>query len=354
MVTEAEELQTKEFLKRAEVRTMKKDLQALREVDALKERYKIIKTKTPEEQKAEQAKKKLAAEKELTQQLEEKSGREGILQKRALDEREAEKNLKIYAEEGEKQQIFLLESQRIDLEKQVKTIEQEKDPNLKLIKNRALLERRDWEAKLNLIKENNRKLDTEENFLNEKSKTSNIPSEKKSLEERRYEIEGQRKITEKKVWEVEKQLEAIKNKIEQTDKSSEQLVVEKNSLKDRVSSIDTSLRDIYSTIITRVEETRSGQAKEQKLAREAAATIRLGEKETIQRQQRTHTAEPPKKIELLKRTVAPMEEKLAKTTQAEEEQRRKFIKDIDNWAEKKDNGLQQQKSVDLPPPPKKI
>ena len=56
MVTETEELQVKEFLKRAEVKTMKKDLQALREVDALKERDKIAKIKTLEEQKLEQEK----------------------------------------------------------------------------------------------------------------------------------------------------------------------------------------------------------------------------------------------------------------------------------------------------------
>ena len=43
MVTADEEAQAKEFLKRAEIRTMKKDLMALREVDALKERDKINK-----------------------------------------------------------------------------------------------------------------------------------------------------------------------------------------------------------------------------------------------------------------------------------------------------------------------
>ena len=56
MATEAEELQAKEFLKRAEIRTMKKDLMALRESDALKERDKIAKIKTLEEQQAEHKK----------------------------------------------------------------------------------------------------------------------------------------------------------------------------------------------------------------------------------------------------------------------------------------------------------
>ena len=50
MATEAEELEAKEFLKRAEIRTMRKDLLALREVDALTERDKIAHIKTFEEQ----------------------------------------------------------------------------------------------------------------------------------------------------------------------------------------------------------------------------------------------------------------------------------------------------------------
>ena len=48
MVTTDEEIQAKEFLKRAEIRTMRKDLKALREFDALKERDKIVKIKTIE------------------------------------------------------------------------------------------------------------------------------------------------------------------------------------------------------------------------------------------------------------------------------------------------------------------
>ena len=51
MTTETEELEAKEFLKRAEVRTMRKDLQKLRESDALKEKDKIIKSKTAEQEK---------------------------------------------------------------------------------------------------------------------------------------------------------------------------------------------------------------------------------------------------------------------------------------------------------------
>ena len=49
MATQAEETQAKEFLKRAEIRTMRKDLLSLREADSLKERDKIATIKTLED-----------------------------------------------------------------------------------------------------------------------------------------------------------------------------------------------------------------------------------------------------------------------------------------------------------------
>ena len=88
--------------------------------------------------------------------------------------------MKNYATEQERQQIFQLESQRLLFENQVDTVDQQKDPALKLEKNKILLERRGWEAKLNSIKEDNRKLDTEENFLIEKTQQTQNSVEKKS------------------------------------------------------------------------------------------------------------------------------------------------------------------------------
>ena len=117
MPTEAEETQAKEFLKRAEIKTMRKDLLGLREVDSLKERDKIAHIKTLEEQRLEQ---------EQKLQSEEKIQREEVLQKNESQERVAEKDLKNYATEQERQQIFLLESQRLGFEKQVDEIDKEK------------------------------------------------------------------------------------------------------------------------------------------------------------------------------------------------------------------------------------
>jgi hypothetical protein len=332
MTTETEELQTKEFLKRAEIRTMKKDLQKLREADSLKERYKIVNIKTLEEQQAEHEKQLKA--KETASAAIEKGRREEVLQKNEGQERIAEKDLKEYATEQERQQIFLLESQRLGFEKQAEEIDNKKDPALKLEKNKILLEKRNWEAKLNSVKEEVKKLDTEENFLIEKTEQSKIPSERKGLEERRREIENQRKEIEKRTWEAEKQLEAIEKKIKDTDDLSEKLVAEKNSLNQKVLGADKLLREIYSAVMAREEEKRMGNTRAQVQAREALAKTRAEEKESVQRQQ--WTGKLPEKNQKPNNAPipVPMKARLAKTFQAEEEQRKKFLQDVEQGTNK--------------------
>ena len=115
MATQIEEQQARDFLKRAEIKTMRKDLLKLREADSLKERDKIAQIKTLDEQRAEQQKKLEALE--LEKSKTEKSKREEVLRKNEHQEYEAEKDLKNYATEEERQQIFLFESQRVGFEK---------------------------------------------------------------------------------------------------------------------------------------------------------------------------------------------------------------------------------------------
>ena len=103
MVTADEEIQAKEFLKRAEIRTMKKDLLALRESDSLKERDKIVKIKTLEEQRSEQQKK--LEVKDAATAAADKAGREEILTKNEGQERTAEKELLDFGGSPEKVKI---------------------------------------------------------------------------------------------------------------------------------------------------------------------------------------------------------------------------------------------------------
>jgi len=331
-ITKDEELQAKEFLKRVEIKTMHKDLQALREVDALKERDKIVKGESLEKEKAKLEKKREQEERKLEDQQ-----REKVLSKNITEEREAEKQIKSYAEESEKQQIFLLESQRLGLEKQIDNFEQEKEPALALKKNRILIEKRNIEAKLNDIIAGEQKTEKEEKFIAEKEKTSNVPSEKKSLEERRGELESKRQETEKARWAVEKELKKLADELEKLDMESQKITEEKNNLKEKITSIDRSLRDIYSRIIKRVEDKKRGLLEQQQI--ETAKTEKLSSerKEKIQREQWTQPTHTPKEKEFLKGVSDKTKDRLAASALTEEEQRRKFLENIEKQAKEEQN-----------------
>lgn len=330
MATQQEEEQAKDFLKRAEIITMKKDLQKLREADALKERDKIVRIKTLEEQKAEEEKKLIEkqAQKIATQQKAENAGIEKVLSEKAAEERVAEKDIKSYAQEQEKQQIFLLESQRFGFENQIKDIEEKKEPELKLEKNRILLEKGGFAAKLNSILEQEKKLEEEQKFIAEKEQTTSVPAEKKALEKRRWEIDSKIQEIEKKRWEAEKQIQNSENKIKELDINYEKLETEKNGLRQKVLGIDKSLRGIYSAIIERIEAKRRGQSEQQKLARESLEKTRAEGKEKIQREQ-WRGQQPIKNKELSNQAPQSFKNKLAESFAKEDEQRKKFLEDIE-------------------------
>jgi len=327
MVTAAEEQQAKEFLKRVEIRTMKKDLLKLREADSLKERDKIAKIKTLEEQMQEQEQK--LREKEREQAIKEKEQMEKTLLKNEREEREAEKDVKNYAKEEERQQIFMLELERLNFEKQIDMINNEKDSAIKLEKNQLLIQIRGLQTKLNEIVSQEKDLEGEQKLLVEKSQTTNVPSEKKSLEQRRAEIDEKIQETEKKRWEVEKQIEASEDKIKEADKSSERLVIERNELQDKILGIDKSLREIYSEIIARVEEQRKGKAQAQVAQREAVAEIRAKEKEDVRRRQWAPSS------------IAVPKKNKTKSFENEEEQRRQFLRNVEQASQRGQDNMQQ-------------
>lgn len=305
MVTTDEETQAKEFLKRAEIRTMKKDLAALREVDALKERDKIVKLKTLEEQLSEKAKTDLKDE--LVVPVKVKPGIKEILQRGEAQEKIAEKDLKNYATEAERQQIFLLESERLALEKESDAIDKESNPALKLEKNGLLLQKRDQQEKLSSVLEQEKKLEGEQKLISEKSQATTIPDERKGLEQSRWDIDKKIQEIEKRRWEIEKQIQETDVKIAQIDKSSGQNIAEKNNLRDKILGVDKLLRDIYSTVMTREEEKRAGRAQEQITKKDALAGARSEQMAKVQREQ----------------WRKPMFD-----VAAEEEQRKKFLQDV--------------------------
>jgi hypothetical protein len=142
----------------------------------------------------------------------EKIKREKVLSENAAQERLAEKDLKEYATEEERQQIFLFESQRLAFEKKIEEIDTQKDPALKLQKNQILLQKQELQSKLNAVEDEEKKMETEQSFIIEKSQTSVIASEKKSLEERRAELEKSIQDVEKRRWMIEGEIKKIEER----------------------------------------------------------------------------------------------------------------------------------------------
>jgi hypothetical protein len=339
-----EETQAKEFLKRAEIKTMRKDLSVLREADSLKERNKIAKIKTIEEQQAEY--KKQLAEKQKSQIKSEKSGLDQVLLKNEKEEYFAEKDLKNDATEQERQQIFLFESKRIGFEKEIDDIENKKNPALKLEKNNLLLQITNWHKKLSEIIDQEKKLEDEQKVIIDKEQTTAVPTERKGLEQRRSDLDKQIQDIEKKRWDVEKQIQDIENKIKIIDQSSQQFVVTINELRDKILGIDKSLREIYSVIIARFEERRRGQAEDQKLMREAIEKRRLEENEKVQRAQWGGKNQNQQKG-FMGNAPESLREKMEKNAKAEEEQRKKFLHDVGQASEKAGNQQLQNSNTKL-------
>jgi hypothetical protein len=330
--TQAEEQQAAEFLKRAEIKTMRKDLMALREADALVERDKIAKLKTLEEQLDER--KKVLETEALARA--EKAGREEILQKNSGEERLAEKDLKNYATEPERQQIFLLDSQRFELEKQIGEIDNKKDPELKLQKNQLLLKKRAQQEKLDAILGQEKKLEDEQKFIAEKQQSTTIAEERKGLEESRWDMDKKIQDVEKTRWAAEKEVEGTDNQITEIEKSSESLVTEKNMLRDKILGADKSLREIYSAVMAREEEKKRLQSQQELEGQKNLAEIRRKEKEKIQRVQWLHSA-GDRSIPLKEKKLdipVPARKISAESFEAEEEQRKQFLKDVEESANK--------------------
>ncbi|GEM_PF-1357392 len=347
MVTVDEETQAKEFLKRAEIRTMKKDLSKLREADSLKERDKIVKIKTLEEQRVEQQKKLEIKDAETA--AADKAGLDDVLQRNEGQERIAEKDLKNYATEQERQQIFLLESERLGFEKQIDAIDKEKEPALKLEKNKLLLLKRGQQEVLSQILEQEKKLEGEQKVITEKEQTTTIASERKGLEQARWDLDKKIQEVEKKRWEAEKQIEDTDKKVSQIDGFSEQNIIEKNGLQDKVLGTDKSLREIYSAVMAREEDKRRGLAQDQVARKEVLAVARAQQNEKIQRQQWSPSAK--KRTEdggYLSKAPVSVREKILKSGEAEEEQRRKFLQDVGSSSREKFQRAQQQEMPAAP------
>ncbi len=379
--------QPKEFLQRENIRTMRKDLARLREADALRESEKIIKTKTPELKEGQgsilqKSPKEFVTTPKLTKEnqpeaqktippiiesqkpqtqfqndLEKKSSEiahhrtkknnydkspvdEALHQKEKIEQGAVTK-AREYANEEEKQKIFLLESQKKDLEKQMQAVGGEGDSTLVLEKNKILLEQKNWQEKLKALIEEEGKVEAEEKNIESQENQTNIPTERQNLEKKRWELESQRQKIEKKRWTIENELVKLESAIKDLDENYKIFNSTESKLKNKIAEINNSLREIYANIsereTQRIKESSENQKSEN--ARNLYANLEAKKKAETQ-----NTMESPqiKEKEYLKEIPSAVKEKWAESTKVEEQQRRKFIEDVEKWASLHSNSSNQQ------------
>lgn len=338
---ESEKNQVREFLSRAEIRTMRKDLQKLREAVAMKERERIVNLKASGPGPAKNNGQKQAEPKAPERNLNQNQSLENtkIFQQKKDEEKKAMEEIKTYTQESEKQQILYYEEQKLDLAKNLETLEKQKEPPLLLEKNRLALKRDEIQKRLNGLLGEEKKVEDEEKLVSESEKSSTLPSDRQKLEKKRWSVEEKRQEAEKKNWAVEKELETTENQLKAVEGECQKIVEEKNELKNKIAEIDASLRSVYTGVMGREQERISSEKERRDVESLKRAAIETRQKESIIEQQWAGREETSSLSFLNKMPEGERKERLKEriqgTANEEGEQRRKFLENVEKWSEER-------------------
>jgi hypothetical protein len=197
-------------------------------------------------------------------------------------------------------------------------------------KNEIEIEKNKLVGKLKEIQKAEEKLESDQKVISDKEKTTNISSEKEGLEKRRWELEENTKEIEKNRWAIEREIEGKNKGIETVDQDYKKMIEEENDLKQKNTDVDKQLRQIYSQIISKVQNTKKQEAEDKITAQGKTAKAEAIEKENIQRKQWTKSpsARAPEK-EYLQNISTTAKENLNKQAEDEETHRQKFLQDIE-------------------------
>jgi len=331
-----EEIQLRDFLSRVSVRTMRKDLLQLREGQALKERAKIIQMKTPEEERMEREKIERLKQDQIRKETmtRESQLREAVLDKQNVEETEIMKGLKDYGSEEEKQKIFYFESENAELEKKLQALQKEQEPPVLLEKNKVMLERNEIEKRLQAIAEEEKGIEGGQKAVIESEKAANAPSDRQRLEKKRWEMEGSREKLEKKRWTIERELEAVEKKMQAVDEQSGKIAMAQKELKDKILANNASLRAVFAVISEREDTKRKSTEAERTAEALKRAEEEAKRKEEITRQQWTKPKVEEKAFakDLPQEKKTKLAERIQQTAGKEEEERKKFLASIEEWA----------------------
>lgn len=211
MVIDLKNSTTKEFIQRAEIQTMKKDLKRLREYDAAKESEKIISAplKAPTSAPLPPAPK---------------------MPEPTLKQPSAQPAPKILtlpnsASELEKQQHFALGGQKHDLQAQLEFIRYEQKTALAMEKTKLMAEKERLQEKLSQLSQKEYK-----------------------------QPENKKESVEKQVWAIEKEIQSKERQLQEIDKKIAGLGEQEKALSEKIAGIESSESNILAQVKSRNEQ----------------------------------------------------------------------------------------------------
>jgi len=274
-------LQIKDLLAQSQIRTMKKDLKKLREADVVEESQKISDLNIPKKTEPKKVAIKTAIPATPTPPV-------PPVQKMQVAPKTQVPPPKANTSEEEKQQIFLIEKQKEDFKNQLQILVKSKE-DIATKRRAAEAKKNDWQAKLNPL----------------------IDKENKATDDQRESIEKQR-------WPIEQELTNLEKTIKDLDAEYRNIEEKEIQLRANMVEVDTSLDDIYTIAKSREVSMPEAPKAPQPVVPKPAAPI------------------PPKPVHKPTTTPEQQIEKLKETVQAsakvENVQRKKFLEDIEAWA----------------------
>lgn len=273
MVTELKVGPNKLSFSRTDIRTMKKDIKALREADAISTRQTVtaaapapaaphkIKINSPQDaiptritptgDETAPTKEVQTTVKIVAPSSEVQKAGDLVTAQRAQHDDVAIAQAKQYATEEEKQRIFALESQAAQVQEKIKALGGDKNSSLALEKNQILIAETTQKKALEQLIKEEEKIEIQIKDIETTEAQTNVPEQRQGLEQQRAAKENQRQEIEKKRWAIEKEIESLKNKIQALDANYKKFGNEEGALKANLAQINTSLRQIYFDIIDR-------------------------------------------------------------------------------------------------------
>lgn len=300
--------QTKELFNRSDIRTMKKDLKKLREDDVLKEREKISSIN-------------ISVKKSPSPYIVKKEDMPVLpptanIDTPTDDRMEATEGLS----EQEKENIFLLKSKRLDLAKQLDTTP-DQSSLVTSQKNNALEQQKSLQEKLSIL------MQLKEEKENELKGESQNERAKDILEEQVQNIEKRR-------WQVERDLKENENQIQELDSRREKFGNQENVIKAQLSQTDDSLKTAYSQAKEGIAPIKSSPtAKSFPIPKTNPPAPYHAEPGKNDKQKEYTKNIPLAQKSAFAKTPATVMEKLEKSMETENKQRRKFMEDVEKWAQ---------------------